>query len=158
MKLSASVMTALAEPAEHPTPIVIAESRAAWSASCCSWFRCHSTDPVRRIRAAEPISASIQTATMTRTWPSCRLRRTSVLEPRHRLRVEGDRARNSEQRVEDRFPLQLQVDDDKLMPCGADRGPARTRARRTAPAWVWVAGGRIKLIDKDVDGARVDGS
>src|ERR1041385_4708276 len=158
MKLSASVMTALAEPAEHPTAIVIAESRAAWSASCCSWFRCHSTDPVRRISAAEPISASIQTATMTKTWPSCRLRRISVLEPCHRLRVEGDRAWNSEQRVEDGLPLQLQVDHDELMSGGADRRPASAAAGRTAPARVWIAGGRSKLIEKDVDGARVDGA
>src|SRR5690349_4137428 len=116
MKLSASVITVLAEPAVQPTPILIAESRAAWSASCCSWLRCHSTDPVSRISAADPISASIHTATITRTWPSCRLRRTSVLEPLHRLRVECDRAGDAEQRVEDRFPLQLQVDDDQLVP------------------------------------------
>src|SRR3954471_1921810 len=132
-KLSASVITVLAEPAEQPTEILIAESRAAWSASCCSWLRCHSTDPVRRMSAAEPISASIQTATMTRTWPCCRLRGTSVLEPRHRLRVEGDRARDAKQRVEDRLPLQLQVDDHELMTGCTHGGSARPCACRTAP-------------------------
>src|SRR5947208_3591175 len=156
-KLSASVITVLAEPAEQPTPMLIAESRAAWSASCCSWLRCHSTDPVRRMRAAEPISASIQTATMTRTWPSCGLRRTSVLEPRHRLRVEGDRARDAKQRVEDRFPLELHVDDHQLMSGCAYRGSARPCACRTAPARIGIARVRIQLIDEDVDSARVDG-
>src|ERR1051325_8024173 len=147
MKLSASVMTALAEPAEQPTPIVIRAPRPAWPPTCCSWFRCHSTDPVRRISAAEPISASIQTATMTKTWPSCRLRRISVLEPCHGLRVEGDRAGNSEQRVEDGLPLQLQVDHDELMSGGADRRPASAGAGRTAPARAWVGCGRFKILD-----------
>src|SRR6266480_490087 len=89
--------------------------------------------------AAEPISASIQTATMTSTWPSCRLRRTSVLEPRHRLRVERDRARDAKQRVEDRLPLQLQVDDHQLMSGCAYCGPTRPCACRTAPARIRIA-------------------
>src|SRR5438093_12933191 len=105
--------------------------------------------------AAEPINASIHTATMTRTWPPCGLPRTSVLEPRHRLRVEGDGAWDAKQRVEDWLPLQLHVDDHQLMSGCAYRGSARPGTRRTAPAWIRIAHARIQLIDEDVDGARV---
>ncbi|TMD76287.1 MAG: hypothetical protein E6I82_03740 [Chloroflexi bacterium] len=63
-KLSASVMTVLALALSQETPILSAASSAAWSASCCSWLRCHSTEPASRIKAADPISATSQTATM----------------------------------------------------------------------------------------------
>jgi len=41
-KVSAAVMMVVALPASHPTLILRAESSAAWSASCWSWFFCHS--------------------------------------------------------------------------------------------------------------------
>src|SRR5438045_2208476 len=87
-------------------------------------------------------------------YPAAQL--TSVLETRHRLRVEGDRARDAKQRVEDRFPLELHVDDHQLMSGCAYRSSARPCACRTAPAWIGIARARIQLIDEDVDGARVD--
>src|SRR5947209_4413161 len=66
---SASWITFVADPTLHPTPIFKAASSAAWSASCCSWLRCHSTEPVSRISAAEPMSATSHTATMIITCP-----------------------------------------------------------------------------------------
>ena len=68
-KSSASVITAVALAASHPLPIVSAVSRAAESASSWSWFFCHSTEPASRTRAAEPISATSESATSTMTWP-----------------------------------------------------------------------------------------
>jgi hypothetical protein len=66
-KLSASVMTVLALPASQPMPIFNAESSAAWSASCWSWFFCHSAEPASKTSAAEPMRAISDTATSTIT-------------------------------------------------------------------------------------------
>src|SRR3982074_364930 len=159
--LSAAVITAVALTASQPMPFFSAESSAAWSASCCNWFFCHSTEPASKTSAAEPMRASSASATSTITCPDCDLERCNLeLHPLDGLGIERGHGRDPQESGQHRLPFELQIHDHALMTRRADGCAVDVDARRcaAAPPRIGTAGGGVQLVDEYVNRVRDRGS